>query len=100
MPPGWATFWLVAGDSTHSPIADEAFPVPVLWTDSWRQLVRRGGVSGVPYHFVLDTTGRLVSRGLGGELLPRAAFRSDCSIETGVAIPTFTMLEGDQGERN
>ncbi len=82
MPDGWATFWIaVDGPEGAAGFFDDDFPVRHFASDDPFEIVTEAGIKGYPFHLVLDREGRLLSGGLGGELLPRSSFQEDCSIK-------------------
>jgi len=84
LPENWRAIWV--STESAAPSATHPFVLPARTESAysvnsgyWSRAV---GVTGVPFHVVLDRDGRLISTGTGGHLLPRDAYTSDCSLDT------------------
>lgn len=88
---GWVAFWIAdEAQPAGSALFDNAFPAPTFHSRSKGRLSQQIGALGVPYHLVIDRSGRIVSGGLGGELLPRRAYKADCTIDSDAQVTEFT----------
>ena len=79
LPENWRAVWVSSLDSLRS----SSFDVPgkpVLSRYSSGNIAMVLGVKSYPFHFVLDRSGRLVSKGRGAPLEPIDSYNVDCRI--------------------
>jgi hypothetical protein len=81
LPEEWRTFWVfVDPGPSASEFTDPQFPAPRFRASHNRVFMTQVGITGFPYHLVLDRHGRVVDAGTGGQLYEREAFRSNCTL--------------------
>jgi hypothetical protein len=96
-PPGWEVAWVLLrpGDS-QGQFFDPAFPAPTFGAGASAgagrasHFLTAAGVSGFPFHLVLDRAGQVVRGGLGAPLPPVDAFKSDCTLEASTVEEAYT----------
>jgi hypothetical protein len=81
VPEGWSTFWVLVEPEEPAPeLADPAFPAARHFAVHNATFMGQVGVTGFPYHLVLDRDGTILAAGTGAELPPLEAFNSACEI--------------------
>lgn len=80
-PHDWTVIWASVTDSAAGAgFFPHGFPLDAVFAAAGSRLAEEAGVHAYPAHIVLDRAGVVRSGEVGARLLPRTAFRSDCSV--------------------